>query len=135
MSGRAIVAVRARNLTRSTELASDIETASSFWARFMGLMGRGGLPPGHGLWIPNDNGIHMFFMRFAIDAVFLGPREAGAGEGEAMPGSRPIVALRPRLAPWLGIVPLVRGAQGVLELPAGTIEATGSHVGDRISIG
>jgi uncharacterized membrane protein (UPF0127 family) len=52
-----------------------------------------------------------------------------------MPGSRPIVALRPRLAPWLGIVPLVRGAQGVLELPAGTIEATGSQVGDRISIG
>jgi uncharacterized protein len=140
MSGRAIVAVRARNLTRSTELAGDVEVASSFWARFMGLMGRGGLPPGHGLWIPNDNGIHMFFMRFAIDAVFLGPRgdgpaEGEAAEGEAAPGSRPVVALRPRLAPWLGIVPLVRGAQGVLELPAGTIEATGSHVGARISIG
>jgi uncharacterized membrane protein (UPF0127 family) len=163
----ALVSIRARNLTRSTLLADDVEVASSFWGRFMGLMGRTGLPHGHALWLPDDNGIHMFFMRFAIDAVFLGkpstelggaelggaglggaerggPAVGGRGPGGAelggaelggpQVGGRPIVALRPALAPWVGLVPLVRGAHGVLELPAGTIAASGSQVGDRISI-
>jgi len=26
----------------------------------------------HALWLPDSNGIHMMFMRFAIDAVFVG---------------------------------------------------------------
>jgi uncharacterized protein len=120
-----LVAVSARNLTRGTTLASDVEHATSFWARFMGLMGRAALPAGHGLWLP-DNGIHMFFMRFPIDAVFLGKRDAE--------GSMPIIALHANLAPWTGMVPLVRGAAGLLELPAGTIAATGSEVGDRVSL-
>ena len=117
--------VTARNLTRGTALASDVEIASSFMARFMGLMGRPLLPPGHGLWLPG-NGIHMFFMRFAIDAVFLGRRGAD--------GSRPILGLHAGLAPWTGLVPLVRHADGVLELPAGSIQASGSELGDRVSL-
>ena len=120
-----LVAVRARNLTRSTVLAEDVEIATSFWGTFMGLMGRPMLPPGHGLWL-HGNGIHMFFMRFAIDAVFLGRR--------GPEGARPIVALRPGLRPWTGLVPLVRGADGVLELPAGTIRSSGSELGDLVSI-
>jgi hypothetical protein len=150
VSAQGLVPVRARNLTRSTELASDVEIAASFWGRLMGLMGRSGLPPGHGLWLPDDNGIHMFFMRFPIDAIFLGKPAAAsgvaagaadaagaagvAGDVAAMPAGRPIVAMSSALRPWVGIVPLVRGAHGVLELPAGTIEASGSQVGDRISI-
>jgi len=31
------------------------------------------------------------------------------------------------------LVPFVRGAKGVLELPVGTIEASGTAVGDRIA--
>ena len=120
-----LVAVTARNLTRGTTLASDVELATSFWARFLGLMGRAGLPAGHALLL-GDNGIHMFFMRFPIDAVFLGRRDAD--------GSQPIVALHADLRPWTGLVPLVRGAAGLLELPAGTIAATRSEVGDRVSL-
>ena len=123
--GAGVVAVRARNLTRDTILATDVEHATSFWARFMGLMGRAGLPSGHALWL-RDNGIHMFFMRFPIDAVFLGARGAD--------GTLPIVALHADLAPWRGMVPLVRSATGLLELPAGTILATRSEVGDRVSL-
>jgi uncharacterized membrane protein (UPF0127 family) len=119
------VAVTARNLTRGTTLASDVELATSFWARFLGLMGRAGLSAGHALWL-GDNGIHMFFMRFPIDAVFLGRRDAD--------GSQPILALHADLRPWTGLVPLVRGAAGLLELPAGTIAATSSEVGDRVSL-
>ena len=118
--------VAARNRTRETLLATDVEIAGSFWGRFMGLMGRPPLLPGHGLWIPDENGIHMFFMRFAIDAVFLG--KAGPD------GGRVIVALRSALRPWTGLVPLVRGAHGVLELPAGAIRTSASELGDMVSI-
>ena len=67
----------------------------------------------------------MFFMRFAIDAVFLGKPEAGG---------RRVVAAKRRLRPWIGLVPLVRAANGVLELPAGTIAATGTEVGDVVQL-
>jgi uncharacterized protein len=120
-----LVAVSARNVTRETTLASSVEHATSFWARFMGLMGRRPLLPGSGLWIAGTNGIHMFFMRFAIDAVFLS-RPSG--------GTRRVVGLHRGLRPWVGLVPLVRGADGVLELPVGTIDATGTEPGDEIAL-
>jgi hypothetical protein len=120
--------VNATNETRGQALAADVEVAGSVWARFKGLMGRRSLPPGRGLWLPGDNGIHMFFMRFAIDAVFLGKPDAGSG------GGRRVVALKRRLRPWVGIVPLVRAANGVLELPAGTIDATGTGLGDVVRL-
>jgi uncharacterized membrane protein (UPF0127 family) len=92
----------------------------------MGLMGRPSLAHGAGLWLPDSNGIHMMFMRFPIDAVFLGRADAG--------GSRPVVGLRRALRPWTGLVPLVRGAHGVLELPVGAIEASGTELGDLIAL-
>jgi len=115
----------ARNLSRSTVLASDVEVASGLWGKFKGLMGRATLPDGSGLWLPDSNGIHMMFMRFAIDAVFLGRAEAD--------GARPVVSVHERLPAWRGLVPLVRGAKGVLELPVGTIHASSTAVGDRIA--
>lgn len=116
----------ARNDTRGTVLADRLEVAAGLWAKFRGLMGRATLAPGAGLWLPDSNGIHMMFMRFAIDAVFVGRPDASAG------GARTVVSVHPDLAAWTGIVPLVRGAHGVLELPVGTIAATGTAVGDRI---
>jgi uncharacterized membrane protein (UPF0127 family) len=105
-------------------LADRARTASSFWGLFRGLMLRSGLEPGEGLWLTGVNNIHMFFMRFPIDAVFAGALQPD--------GSRMVVAVRARLRPWLGIVWWVRGGKGVLELPAGTAEATGTMVGDRL---
>ena len=128
--------MRARNLTRSTVLADPLEVAGSLWARFMGLMGRPGLGPGTGLWL-TGNGIHMMFMRFAIDAIFLGAPEGGTGGTVGTGGAggvRPVLSLHPGLRAWVGIVPLVRGAAGVLELPVGTIARTGTAVGDRIAL-
>jgi uncharacterized membrane protein (UPF0127 family) len=119
----------ARNVTRDTDLATSLEIAGSLWAKFMGLMGRRSLPPGAGLWLPDSNGIHMMFMRFPIDAVFVGRPVAGADE------ARPVVSVHPGLRAWTGLAPLVRGAHGVLELPAGTIQASRTAVGDLIRIG
>jgi uncharacterized protein len=116
----------ARNLTRSSDLASDVEVADSLWGKFKGLMGRASLAPGAGLWLPDSNGIHMMFMRFPIDAVFLGPADVDGG--------RPVVSVHRGLRAWTGLVPFVRGAHGVLELPVGVIDASGTIVGDVIDL-
>ena len=117
----------AHNLTRGTDLATSLEVADSLWGKFKGLMGRESLAAGAGLWLPASNGIHMMFMRFPIDAVFLGR--------PGPDGARVVVSVHPRLRAWTGIVPLVRGADGVLELPVGTIERSGTRVGDAIRVG
>ena len=130
----------------------------------MGLMGRESLATGAGLWLPDSNGIHMMFMRFPIDAVFLGREAKGASArnrdgsegGHAGPragdgasdgggtgggggsGARPgrlVVAVYRGLRAWTGLVPFVRGAHGVLELPVGVIDASQTQVGDLIEIG
>jgi uncharacterized protein len=116
--------VAARNLTRDTVLADRVEVAASLWAKFMGLMGRARLPAGDALWLPSSNGIHMFFMRIPIDAVFLSRDDRHGG--------RRVVSVHRGLRPWLGIVPLVRGADGCLELPVGTIDATATATGDTV---
>ena len=118
----------ARNLTTDHILAARVETAGGLWAKFMGLMGRARLDQGDALWLPDSNGIHMMFMRFPIDAVFV-----GRTDGED--GARRVVSVHPALPAWRGLVPLVRGAHGVLELPVGMIAATGTTVGDRLLIG
>jgi uncharacterized protein len=123
----------ARNVTRGTDVARDLEIAASLWAKFKGLMGRDILPAGGGMWLPDSNGIHMMFMRFPIDAVFVGrPVAPSSPVGGDV---RPVVAVHRRLRTWIGIVPFVRGAHGVLELPVGTIDATGTAVGDQIRLG
>jgi uncharacterized membrane protein (UPF0127 family) len=118
--------VIARNLTRGAVLARDVESADGLWGKFMGLMGRQALAAGAALWLPDSNGIHMMFMRFAIDAVFVGKPDAD--------GARPVLSVHERLPAWRGLVPFVRSANGVLELPVGTIASTGTTVGDRIML-
>jgi uncharacterized membrane protein (UPF0127 family) len=116
----------AHNLDRGTVLADQLETAGSLWAKFKGLMGRPALPAGEGLWLPASNGIHMMFMRFPIDAVFVTRADDA--------GVRRVRSVHPSLAAWTGLVPLIRGADGVLELPVGTIAMSGTAVGDRVEI-
>jgi uncharacterized protein len=95
----------------------------SFSQRFLGLMGRASLAQGDGLYLPASS-IHMMFMRFAIDALFVSSQGPG--------GARRVVSIREHLPPWRGIVLPVRGAQGVIELPAGTLTAHGVRVGDDL---
>lgn len=103
-----------------------MEVADSLWAKFKGLMGRPGLAAGKGLWLPDSNGIHMMFMHFPIDALFVGRPDPS--------GRRPVVSVHSRLRAWTGLVPFVRGAHGVLELPVGAIDASRTEIGDAIEI-
>lgn len=116
----------ARNVTRGTAVADPLELGLSFWARFRGLMGRSSLPQGAGLWLPGSPSIHMLFMRFPIDCAFL--------DAEAPDGTRRVVGLRRSLRPWIGVVWWVRGGAGVIELPAGAIDASGTELGDVVTI-
>lgn len=75
--------------------------------------------------MPDVASIHMFFMRFAIDCAFLG--------AEAPDGTRPVIAVRQRLRPWIGLA-WARGARGVLELAPGALDRSGTQAGDRIRL-
>jgi uncharacterized membrane protein (UPF0127 family) len=118
----------ARNVSRGTVLAERLENGSSFWAKFMGLMGRASLPRGDGLWLPGENGIHMLFMRFALDVVFVSAPVGGPD------GPRRVLSVRRSIPPWRGVVWRVGGGKGVLELPVGAIDASATAVGDQIAI-
>ena len=87
-------------------VADHVEVADTLSSRFMGLMFRRELLPGHGLLIRPCNSIHMFFMRFALDVVFID------GDGR-------VVRLLDSIRPWR-VSSLVRGAKAAIELPAGT---------------
>ena len=50
--------------------ARECEVATSFYRRFMGLMGRGSIEPTHCMAFPRCSSIHMFFMRFPIDVIW-----------------------------------------------------------------
>ena len=112
--------MRITNLDTGAVLAEHAEGATSLRTRFFGLMGRAELPAGTALVLQPCNSIHMFFMRFAIDAVHL---------------DRAGVVLRcvPDLQPWR-IGPIVRHSHTVIELPAGTLARTGTEVGHRLQL-
>lgn len=108
------------NSTRGVLLGDRVVVAQTAVSRMRGLLGRTGLGPGEGLWIRPCNSIHMFFMRFPIDALFL---------------SRDMRAVRlvGNLKPWRIVGP-VSGANSVIELPAGALAASGCQPGDMIEV-
>lgn len=102
-------------------LASRLLVPRSSFGRGVGLMFRAGLAAGEGMWIVPCNGIHMFFMRFPVDAVFLDRQQR-------------VVRVCPNLRPWR-VVPWVRRAHSVLELPAGATTAVPLAPGEPLRIG
>jgi uncharacterized protein len=108
-----------RNLTRGTVLAEVAEVADTSAKRRRGLLGRDGLAKGEGLLISPCEGIHTFAMRFAIDVVFLNARKQ-------------VVKLRPEMGARR--IAFCLRAAAVLELPAGTLAATGTAPGDQLEI-
>jgi uncharacterized membrane protein (UPF0127 family) len=102
-------------------LADQLQVADSFFTRLLGLMFRRRLEAGHGLWLTGTNGIHMFFMNFAIDAIFLDKKRRVVKAYRALPA-------------WTGMAPLVWGADSVIELPSGSIDGLELRKGDQLAI-
>jgi uncharacterized membrane protein (UPF0127 family) len=110
--------VRAVNRARDRLLGTRIGVADRWWLRLRGLGGRAGLAHGEGLLLRPCRAVHMMGMKFPLDVAFLDQ------------GNR-VVARYPRLSPgartrWH------RGALAVLELPAGTLDETGTMEGDLV---
>jgi uncharacterized protein len=115
--------VRALNQTRGTVLCERLEDAGGLRGQSRGLLGRDGLEPGTGMRFENGRftpmmWMHMFFMRFAIDIVFL---DRG---GKVLKVNR-------NLKPWR-VSSMVFGARTALELPAGAASASATERGDQI---
>jgi len=110
--------LRARNVTREVVIGDGILEAVTFLARLRGLLGTDGLSPGEGLWISPCTSIHSLGMRFDFDALFLGTDWRVVGLYEHFHRNR--------------MSGVYWNARGVLELPSGTIERTGTEVGDEI---
>jgi len=91
--------------------------AESFAARMRGLLGRRALPAREGMLIRRESSVHTFFMRFAIDVVFLDADER-------------VLRIDANVGPWR--LKACRGARSVLELAAGA--SAGLSVGDRIEL-
>lgn len=98
-------------------IASEVEEAKTFKTRLLGLMFRPSLAQGKGLWLQPCCQIHMFFMRFAIDVIFVDASGLVKGVLE-------------NFKPWR-ISPIFWGASGTLELPAGTLKGRVKK-GDRV---
>jgi uncharacterized protein len=93
--------------------------ADSAPSRMRGLLGRSELNEGEGLLIRPTNSVHMFFMRFAIDVVYL---------DRQLVVRKVVEALRP----WR--MSGCRGARAALELPAGTAGRRGIIVGEQLTL-
>ncbi|MEN8374997.1 MAG: DUF192 domain-containing protein [Gemmatimonadota bacterium] len=107
-----------RNATRQSVLGGRVAVAGTHWTRLRGMLGRPEPAPGEGLLIVPCKGIHMYGMKYALDVVFLDQ------EGT-------VVDLRPELAPGTR-TGFIKGSHYALEIPTGTIEASGTRVGDKL---
>jgi uncharacterized membrane protein (UPF0127 family) len=115
---------RAINRTRGTTLCQQIEDAGGLSGQSRGLLGRDRLEPGHGMLFVRGRfepfmWMHMFFMRFAIDIVFLDRRDT-------------VVRISHALKPWR-VSPVVFGASKAIELEAGAALRSDTRVGDAIA--
>ena len=110
--------MRVTNATRGVVLGEAVDVADTSAKRRTGLLKHTSLEPGQGLWIVPCEGVHTWFMKFAIDVVALD----GAGRViDVVADMKPRRIRLPR-----------RGTAGVLELPAGWLARTGTQLGHRI---
>lgn len=110
--------IELRNVTRDTMLAACCRVADSYFPRLIGLMGAKSLEPGEGLLIRPCNSIHTHFMRFPIDVLYVSREDK-------------VVAIDEAMVPWR-FGRIHRGVRYVVELPSGTVAATGTLVGDTV---
>jgi uncharacterized membrane protein (UPF0127 family) len=111
--------MRITDPARSITIADDCRPARTFWTRLRGLLGTQPLGAGQALLLEPCHSIHMFFMGYPIDALYLDAENR-------------VLRVVPDLAPWR-VGPTIRRARRVLELPAGHAARCGVQVGDRLA--
>jgi uncharacterized membrane protein (UPF0127 family) len=101
-------------------LIDQLQLAESFFARARGLLGRRDLPGNEALWIKPCRDIHTFFMKFAIDCVFLDNKMK-------------IVKIACDVTPYKLIGPFWKSSS-VIEFHSGFVEEKKLRVGDQLYV-
>lgn len=101
------------------EKVFNLEIADTFLKRFLGLMGRKKIPAGQGLLILPCNSIHMLFMRFSIDAVYIDENYK-------------VKKIVRNLTPFIGMS-ICSGARAVIELAAGEADRLNFKIGSKVN--
>ncbi len=114
---------RAINETRGTVLCARLEDAGGIVGQGRGLLGRKRLEQDEGMLFVRGRfepfmWMHMFFMRFPIDIVFLDRNDI-------------VVKLNRELRPWR-VSSVVFAARKALELSGGAADLCRTTVGDKI---
>jgi uncharacterized membrane protein (UPF0127 family) len=112
--------MKATDRTSGKVLAPNLAVADTFFTRLKGLLGKQELPHGEGLWIKPCNSVHTFGMKFPIDIIFLDKNYR-------------IIGLANGLNPNRASKVLLE-ASSVIELPAGTLVASKTVVGNVVEI-
>ena len=99
----------------NTNIVLTVELADTAWKGFKGLMMRKEMPSGQALFLHKTNSIHMCFMCFSIDAVYVDKRKR-------------IVKIVRNLPAWTGISACLK-ADSILEMKAGEAKRLGLAVG------
>ena len=94
--------------------------ANSFFVRLAGLMLRKELPKATGLLLTSCNSVHMCFMRFAIDVIYVDQEYR-------------VIKIVKYLRPWIGLS-ICRNAWATLEMTAGEAERCGFAVGKKLVV-
>ncbi|MFZ5595952.1 MAG: DUF192 domain-containing protein [Bacillota bacterium] len=110
--------MRVYNASRGVFLAHNTIVADSFFARFMGLMGRPNLPRGWCMVLNPCRSIHTMFMRFPLDIIFLDGENRVIFQVHEMPPFR--------------FTSIIRKSKLVIELESGSLAFTGTTRGDII---
>jgi uncharacterized membrane protein (UPF0127 family) len=113
--------MKLKNAANSQIIFANLIRAESIKARFQGLLGRKGLAADEAMWITQCSSIHTFFMKFAIDCVFVDAKGT-------------IRKIYHNVVPWRIAGP-VFGATDVVEMSAGQAKLKNLQIGDVIECG
>jgi uncharacterized protein len=114
--------ISAVNRSRGVVLAEDVRIANTHWTRLRGLIGsnESAFRAGQALWIVPSRGVHTIAMGFPVDVLYLDR-------------ARKVLYLEESVKPWR-FAPIRMSAASVLELPTGSIQKSGTEMGDEIDI-
>ncbi len=115
------MSLRLTNLTKQTLLSEQVEVAATFTSRLVGLLNRSSMAPSEALWFHQCNSIHTYFMRFAIDAIFVDEQLR-------------VKKVCRNLKPWRLVLPIWR-ASSVFEMAAGQASTDRVNEGDQLHVG
>jgi uncharacterized membrane protein (UPF0127 family) len=108
------------NKTKQVNLASYVEIADNPFTRMKGLLGKLGLSEGYAFVIKPCNSIHMLFMKFAIDVIFVDQKNI-------------VIGLVEQIKPF-EFSPVFWKSSCAIELPAGTIKKSQTQLNDQLTI-